>query len=73
MPKETHESHEIGRHRDISISVFETSIPEAFNNGRVDEWEFSMLQMFHLGVFSELVSVDHKKKPNCKKSTGRDQ
>ena len=44
----------------LTLAVFETSISKALNDGRVDEQEFNVLQMFHLGTFSELSKVDHK-------------
>ena len=28
----------------LALAVFEMSVPEALNNGKVDEWEFGMLQ-----------------------------
>ena len=40
-----------------ALAVFKTSIS---NNGEFDEWEFIMLQTFHLGVLNELANVDHK-------------
>ena len=40
--------------------MVEMSISKALNNGRVDEQEFTMLQMFHLGVLNDLSNV------NCK-------
>ena len=43
-----------------ALAVFETSVSKVLNNGRVDKWEFTMLQTFHLGALNELVSADHK-------------
>ena len=43
-----------------AISVFETSISKALNNGEIDEQEFGMLQDLHLKVINELANVDHK-------------
>ena len=37
-----------------ALAVFEMSISRALNDGRVDKWEFTTLQTFHLGVLSEL-------------------
>ena len=36
-----------------ALAVFETSIFKVLNDGKVDEQEFGMLQMFHLGVLIE--------------------
>ena len=44
----------------LALAVFETSMSKAFNDGRVDEMEVSMLQTFHLGVLNKLSNV------NCK-------
>ena len=47
----------------ISVSaVFETSISKALNNHKIDEREFTMLQVLHLGAINELANVDHKMK-----------
>ena len=43
-----------------ALAVFEMCISKVLNNGRVDEWEFTMLQTFHLGVLNDLSNVDHK-------------
>ena len=40
--------------------MFETSVSKALNDGRVDEQEFSTLQMFHLGALNELANIDHR-------------
>ena len=42
------------------LAEFETSISKALNDGRVDEWEFTMLQMFHLGALNERANIDRK-------------
>ena len=44
----------------LTLAIFKTSVSKALNDGRVDEWEFTLLQAFHLGVLNELVNVDHK-------------
>ena len=41
-----------------ALAVFETSISKTLNDGRVDEQEFSLLQMFHLGALKELTNID---------------
>ena len=43
-----------------ALAVFTTSIFKALNDDRVDEQEFTMLQMFHLGALNELANVNHK-------------
>ena len=43
-----------------ATAVFETSISKALKNGKIDEEEFNVLQMFHLEVLNELTGV------NCK-------
>ena len=51
------------RFADIMISaltVFEMSISKVINNGRIDEWEFTMLQTLHFGVLSNLSNVYNK-------------
>ena len=40
--------------------VFETSISKVSNGGRIDEWEFIMLQRLDLGALSDLPNVDQK-------------
>ena len=40
-----------------ALAVFGMSISKELDNGRVDKQEFSMLQMFHLGVLNELANV----------------
>ena len=60
-----------------ALAVFETNISKAFNDGRVDKQEFTTCEMFHLGVLSELASVNRKMKAKTRthmqKSTGRVQ
>ena len=43
-----------------SLVVFEMTVSKALNDGRVDKREFTMLQMFQLGVLNELANADHK-------------
>ena len=43
-----------------ALAVFERSVSKALNDGKVDEWEFTMLHTFPLGVLNELAKVDHK-------------
>ena len=43
-----------------ALAVFETSIPKALKNGKIDEEEFNMLQMFHLKAMNELTGIDCK-------------
>ena len=50
----------------LALSVFEMSVSEELNDGRVDEYEFNMLQMFHLGALNKLANVDHKMKTETK-------
>ena len=40
-----------------AISVFETSLSKALNNGEIDEREFQVLQELHLKVINELANV----------------
>ena len=42
------------------LSVLETSISKALNNGGIDERESNRLQMLHLGALNDLANVDHK-------------
>ena len=43
-----------------AISVFETSLSKALNNGEIDEQELEVLQALHLKVIDELSNVDRK-------------
>ena len=43
-----------------AIAVFETCLSKTLRNGKIDEEEFNMLQMFHLKTFNELPDVEHK-------------
>ena len=43
-----------------AISVFETSLSKALNNGEIDEQEFQVLQALHLKVIDEFSNVDCK-------------
>ena len=43
-----------------AIAVFETCLSKALRNGKIDEEEFNLLQMFHLKTINELTGVDHK-------------
>ena len=42
------------------LVVFEMSISKVLNDGKIDEWEFDMLQTLHLGVTDEYVNFDCK-------------
>ena len=44
----------------LAISLFETSVSKALNNGKIDEQEFSMLQNLHLRVINNLAKIDHR-------------
>ena len=44
----------------LALAMFEMSVSKVLNNGRVDEQEFGMLQIFHLGALNKLANVDHK-------------
>ena len=50
----------------LASAVFKTSISKVLNDSKVDEWEFGMLQTFHLGVLNELASVDHRMEAETK-------
>ena len=41
-----------------AIAIFETCLPKALRNGKIDEEEFNMLQKFHLKTLNELSEVD---------------
>ena len=41
-----------------AIVIFETCLSKALRNGKIDEEEFNMLQMFHLKTLNELSDVD---------------
>ena len=43
-----------------ALAVFETSTSKALNDGRIDEWEFAILQGLHFKVLSELTAIDCK-------------
>ena len=43
-----------------AIAVFEMSLSKALSNGKIDEEEFNMLQMFHLKTLTELSDIDRK-------------
>ena len=43
-----------------ALAMFEMSISKALKSGRVNEQEFGMLQMFHLGALNDLAKVDCK-------------
>ena len=43
-----------------ALSVFETTLSKALNNGEIDEQEFQVIQDLHLKVMNELSNVDHK-------------
>ena len=43
-----------------AVSVFETSLYKALNNGKIDEREFQVLQELHLKVINELANIDSK-------------
>ena len=43
-----------------AIAVFETCLSKALRNGKIDEEELNLLQMFHLKTMNELMGVDHK-------------
>ena len=43
-----------------AIAVFETCLSKDLRNGKIDEEEFNVLQMFHLKMMNELAGVDRK-------------
>ena len=43
-----------------TLAVFETSVSEALNNGKIDEEEFNMLQTLYSKSLNELMGVDRK-------------
>ena len=43
-----------------ALAVFDTSLSKALSNGKIDEEEFNVLQMFHLKTLNELFDVDRK-------------
>ena len=43
-----------------AIAVFEMCLSKALKNGKIDEEEFNLLQMFHLKTMNELTGVDRK-------------
>ena len=43
-----------------AISVFETNLSKALNNGEIDERDFQVLQELHLKIINKLSNVDHK-------------
>ena len=49
-----------------ALAVFEMSISKALNDGKVNEQEFCMLHMFHLGALNKLANVDHKMEAKTK-------
>ena len=42
------------------LTVFETSVSKALKDGKIDEWEFNMLQVLYYQSFNNLSNVDHK-------------
>ena len=42
------------------LAVFKTIVSKVLYNGKVDEWEFGMLQTVCFKVLNELTGVDHK-------------
>ena len=53
-----------------ALAVFEMRISKTLNNGRVDEWEFTTLQTFHLGALFLTIKWRLRLELNHKKSTG---
>ena len=43
-----------------AIAVFETCLSKALRNGKINEDEFNLLEMFHLKTMNELTGVDRK-------------
>ena len=43
-----------------AIAVFEMCLSKALRNGKINEEEFNLLQMFHLKTMNELTGVDRK-------------
>ena len=43
-----------------ALAVFERVVSKALKNGKIDEEEFNLLQMFHLKTMNELTGVDRK-------------
>ena len=56
-PRKSQETHNIVT---SALAVFETSVSKVLNIGKVEKWEFIILQMFYLRVLSELANIDHK-------------
>ena len=44
----------------LTLAVFKTIVSMELNNGEVNEWEFTMLQTFHLRVLNKLANITHK-------------
>ena len=43
-----------------ALATFEMTISKALKNGKIDEEEFNLLQMFHLKTLNELTGIDLK-------------
>ena len=43
-----------------TLAEFETSVSKVLKDGKIDEWEFSMLQTLYYESFNNLFNVDHK-------------
>ena len=41
-----------------ALAVFETSVSKALRDGKIDEWEFNMLQELYCESFDNLSNVD---------------
>ena len=44
----------------VTLAVFEASVSEALNNGKIDEEEFNMFQTLYFKSLNELMGVDRK-------------
>ena len=43
-----------------ALTIFERVVSKALKNGKIDEKEFNLLQMFHLKTMNELMGVNRK-------------
>ena len=41
-------------------AMFEMSVSKVLKDGKIDEWEFAMLQVLYYESFNNLSNVDHK-------------
>ena len=61
----------------LAFAMFETSVSKMLKDGKIDEWEFNMLQPLYNESFNNLSKVDlrwkQKKETNSKKPMGKNQ